>query len=359
VYEFFPESYEQARAKFLASAAAAGAELFTVFHPLRGRDGEALATDLARIGPRNATKALLVLSGTHGIEGYCGSGIQSAWMAVGSAVKPASDTAIFLAHAVNPYGFSWERRVDESNVDLNRNFIDFSQPLPKNLVYADLHHALCPVTWDEETLATTQAVIDNYAAEIGETALRQGVTGGQYQFPDGIFYGGQSPAWGRRTILDLVTQHLQEVGLLAVVDLHTGLGPHGYGERICDFPRGTRERTWSDEIYGTDMTCFYDGNAVSAELQGEILSGLTRALPDTLTSAVALEFGTVARPEVRLAIRADNWLHLNGELDSPKGRAIKEQIRAAFFPRTKTWCGQVTRRAFETFDLALRALDRA
>ena len=28
-----------------------------------------------------------------------------------------------LLHALNPFGFAWRRRVNEDNVDLNRNFL--------------------------------------------------------------------------------------------------------------------------------------------------------------------------------------------------------------------------------------------
>ena len=36
--------------------------------------GEALCTDTAWLGPRDASRALVVIAGTHGVEGFCGSG---------------------------------------------------------------------------------------------------------------------------------------------------------------------------------------------------------------------------------------------------------------------------------------------
>ena len=356
---YFSDRYAQARSRFLAAAEACGAEVTTYAHPLKGREGEDLAMELARIGPAHATKALLILSGTHGIEGYCGSGTQSAWLSEGAWKKRSEDTAIFLVHAVNPYGFSWQRRVNEDNVDLNRNFVDFAQPLPANPGYAELVAALCPKTWDEETQRAGQIALDAYAAKHGAAAMIQAVSGGQYEFPEGIFYGGQAPSWSRRSLFDILDRHFMQVRTLAVVDLHTGLGPKGYGERICDAKRGSKERTWTEELYGDDITCFYDGTSVSAEIQGDILIGVTRALPQALVSAVALEFGTVPREEVRLANRADNWLHLYGDVTSERGQAIKAQIRDAFYPKSAPWCEKVTQRAFETFDLALNALKDA
>src|SRR5512137_2013681 len=77
----FAQSYAEARAKFLAAAAAAGLDVQSHPHPLLGRDGEALAMDVARFGPADAPALLLISSACHGVEGYCGSGVQNALLA--------------------------------------------------------------------------------------------------------------------------------------------------------------------------------------------------------------------------------------------------------------------------------------
>ena len=93
------------------------------------------------------------------------------------------------------------------------------------------------------------------------------------------------------------------------------------------------------------------------ELTGFNVLGMEAALPgDTALTAVALEYGTIPSPEVRLALRADNWLHLHGETDSAQGRAIKEQIRAAFSPDKDDWKEMVWTRALETQRRALEGL---
>ena len=65
---------------------------------------------------------------------------------------------------------------------------------------------------------------------------------------------------------------------------------------------------------------------------------------------------TIPTPQVRLALCADNWLHHHGDLESAQGRAIKEQIRAAFYPDTADWKEKVWERAVETQRLAIRGL---
>ena len=72
----FAASYAKARVKFLEAAATAGLTIASLNHPLPGRDGETLAMDVARSGPPDADKLLIVSSACHGVEGYCGSGVQ-------------------------------------------------------------------------------------------------------------------------------------------------------------------------------------------------------------------------------------------------------------------------------------------
>ena len=83
------------------------------------------------IGHSVADKLLIVSSACHGVEGYCGSGVQvfalhdAEWM----AKARAQDVTVLYIHALNPYGFSHIRRTTHENVDLNRNFHDFSQTI--------------------------------------------------------------------------------------------------------------------------------------------------------------------------------------------------------------------------------------
>ena len=75
VVEAFSPSYALARQKFLRGCVAAGLAVDTHPHPLKGRDGEELAMDVAYDGPADAQQLLMVTSACHGIEGHCGSGV--------------------------------------------------------------------------------------------------------------------------------------------------------------------------------------------------------------------------------------------------------------------------------------------
>src|SRR5262249_9055808 len=119
---YFSDTYSAARDKFHVAVAKAGGQPAAVAHPGPGLAGAALSTDAAWFGPRNAERVLLLVSATHGVEGFCGSGCQIGWLETGGPQRLPKDMGALVIHAINPHGFSWLRRVTEDNVDLNRNF---------------------------------------------------------------------------------------------------------------------------------------------------------------------------------------------------------------------------------------------
>ena len=111
VSEYFANTYSGARAKFLAAASTAGANL--THHRLpkyRGPENEELFVDVAMLGPQNPENLLVLISGTHGVEGFCGSGCQVGYLTdqLYEALSPTSGS--MLIHALNPFGFAWFRR---------------------------------------------------------------------------------------------------------------------------------------------------------------------------------------------------------------------------------------------------------
>src|SRR5207245_3820848 len=217
-------------------------------HRLLGRDGEALAMDVVIDGSRDACRLLIITSACHGVEGFCGSGIQNALLRDSQWRQAAADAgvAVLYIHALNPHGFSWWRRVTQENVDLNRNFHDFSKPLPANPAYDDIAGPLVPPTWPPSDLINAKTM--RLLQEQGMDALQAVVSVGQYDHPEGLFYGGRNPTWSNRTLRHVLRDHGQRCERLAWIDLHTGLGPKGHVERIfaCtdDDVELTRARAW-------------------------------------------------------------------------------------------------------------------
>ncbi len=356
VSQYFSADYAEARRKFLGAAQAAGARVEHHENPSRGPEGEALFADTAWLGPEAARNVLVTISGTHGAEGFCGSGVQVGWLETGLHADLPADTALLQIHAINPHGFAWIRRVTEDNVDLNRNFVDHAGPHPDNPGYRDLAEVLCPAEWNDSVIAETEAQLAAYGEREGGHALQMAISGGQYSHPDGIFYGGRQDTWSRRTLLDILGRLAAGAEQVAIIDYHTGLGPRGYGERICAHLPDSGALKRAEQWYDGDMTCPSLGTSSACELNGVNLQGMERALSGTAVTGIALEYGTLPTPQVRRALRADNWLHVHGDPGSPKGRAIKAEIREAFYQDADDWKQMIWDRAVETQRLALAGM---
>lgn len=359
VAEAFSATYAEARRKFLQACVAADLTVETHPHPLKGQDGEDLAMDVAYDGPADATQLLIVTSACHGIEGYCGSGVQvfalhdAEWR---SKAREAG-VGVLYVHALNPHGFSHGRRVTQENVDLNRNFLDFSQPKPVNAAYAKLHALLLPDEWppSPKNQADVAAWIDKH----GAAAYQAAITGGQYQFDDGMFFGGTAPTWSNRTFRQVLRDHATGAQRLAWIDLHTGLGPSGIGERIfaCrdDKAAYTRANAW----WGTPeapVTSIYDGSSTSAFLTGLMWSAMYDECPQAEYTAIALEYGTLPIMEMMGALRADHWRYKHPEAPVELADAIRAQIRDAFYTDTDTWKAQIIRQARQAMFQAVNGL---
>ena len=354
--DHFSQSYAQARTKFLAAADAAGLDVASHIHPLRGRDDETLAMDVALDGPADARAVLIVSSACHGVEGFCGSGVQIALLrdAEWLATQRASGVAVLYVHALNPHGFSWWRRVTHENVDLNRNFHDFSQPLPGNPGYDEIAALLVPATWppSDEVAARVQQLID----ERGEAALQAAISGGQHAHPQGLFYGGVNPTWSHQTLRQVLRDHGQRCERLGWIDLHTGLGPNGHGERIfaCrdDAAAMARARAW----WGVDVTSIYDGSSSSARLTGLMWLSAYQECAQAEYTGIALEYGTQPMLDVMTALRADQWAENHPEAPLTQRRQLKQQIRDAFYTDTDEWKQRIVEQAIEAAHQALRGL---
>ena len=351
----FAPDYASARQAFLAAAAAARAHTESFAHPDRGLNGEDLSVDLAWIGPRDAARVVVGISGTHGVEGLYGSGCQVSQLARAQSLPP--DSALLLIHAINPHGFSWLRRVNEGNLDINRNFIDFTRPVPANASYDQVHALILPPDFSEQRMAEVQAALHAFIARIGQRAAAFAITGGQYTHADGIFYGGTELCWSNRTLARIAGDYLQQARAICVLDHHTGLGPTAHTELICRHPPDSVGLALARQWFGADVTSPQSGESESAVIDGNVRMAFVGLCPQAQVVALALEVGTVAQDRVLAALIADNWVHHRGDPQSPLAARVRDQMRAAFFVDDADWRDTCHARAMTIYRQAFEGLN--
>jgi len=353
----FPPTYAAARRAFRSAADAVGARLDGRAIPARSPRDEELTIDTAYLGPDLPGRVLVLSSGIHGVEGFAGSAIQHAFLTRGwDPDRWAPGVGVLLVHALNPYGFSALRRVNESNVDLNRNFVRHPEGHVANPGYAALRDVINPRELTPETDAACRERLRAHAADHGPSALQDALTRGQYEWAEGVQFGGTREEASARLMREIAVDGTRDAGEVLWLDLHTGLGPSGEVELISEYAPGAPEFERARQWFGPAARSTVGGDSVSVPLCGTIERGIEAALPGRRVTPLAAEFGTVPAARTFWAMRADNWLHRHGDPSSARGRRIRAELLEVFCPADPAWRRQVLEVAREVLRLAAGAL---
>ncbi len=349
----FPGSYAAARQRWLTQLNKLSRQTHCRPYPCDGAgpQREQLVTDTLWIGPEDAAKVLVLLGGTHGIEGFAGSAVQIDMLALiadGLVVIPA-DTAVLMVHALTPWGYAWQRRCDADGVDLNRNSVDFSRPLPENKDYDLLRNILYLAD-----AAARQIALTEFEQQHGRVALEKAISAGQYSDPSGPFYGGKAPAHGKLVCEDLIRQYALQHRNLAVIDLHTGLGSYGYGEIICDHQPDSTATRIAQNWYGDSVALPLLGTSSSVPKTG-LLDYVWHAIMNDRSCYITLEFGTFSTDQLFEILRRDHQLWAQAE-NLQARLAHQKVMRRHFCPNDQAWQEMVLFRARQVIAQALHGV---
>lgn len=330
--QWFSPSYQDARARFRAAVAA---------HPHLQDQGalpvvDDCTVDWAWTGTPNAQDALVYTSGLHGIEGYVGGAAQLVLLARGE------DVPVLWLHGLNPWGMAHFRRVNESNVDLNRNFLpDGAAYQADDAAYAQLDALLNPPQPPGVDLFLARAAVN--VMRHGMASLRNAVARGQYSFPRGIFYGGQRAEATTAVVRSFLTQQLATRRRVVHVDLHSARGPRGDYVAFLEGKGDPTVLARAQPVYGRRLRAWTAGSADGYEMRGGMLPELQRLLPNVRYDALTLEFGTRSDLAVVAALRAENQAFFYGQ--ARQDHPARAAMRAAFYPNDAAWQARVVAHA--------------
>ena len=357
----FSPDYATARERFRLAAGARGARVEARSIEARSASGDELTIDVAYLGPDAPETVLALSSGLHGVEGFAGSAVQHQLLTEQlDGLRLPDGGGLLLVHALNPFGFDGLRRVNESNVDLNRNFVSHPDGHVANPDYEELYDAINPVRMDDaEADAALVARLMAWGQEHGLARLQAALTVGQYIHPEGLQFGGSRDEDSNRLLRELAPAETRGAEHVGWIDFHTGLGPFGEVEMISESPPEApdfqRARAW----WGETVQSTVSGDSVSAAVHGALEVGLAEALPGRALTAATAEFGTHDPVRVAQALRADNWLHQHGDLESRQARDIKRELVEVFRPDDRAWEASVLEIGARLIEQALAGLGSA
>ena len=323
----FHPSYEEARASFRRMSTEAGGTLHSweIIPPNVGQT-EGLTIDAAVFGV--GPKSLVISSGLHGVEGFAGSAIQLQLLKTGLP----EGVRVVLLHALNPFGMAMIRRVNENNVDLNRNFLS---PDERYTGSSDGYQRLNPMLNPERPAGGLEFYLLSTIWQIlrhGFNTLKTAVVGGQYDFPKGLFFGGARLERGPAMLLSKLPPLLEGSESIVHIDFHTGLGKQGTYALLVDTDAGSAEHLDLRDQYGERVQPWDADNGVAYQIRGGLPAAMTRLLGST-TTVITCEFGTHPALKVLEALRVENQTtHWGGDPEKAKAGLLE-----AFRPRSKKW----------------------
>jgi len=353
--DYFQESYNDCRAAFLEDVRVLTetydqAESFAIQVP--GKMDEDLFVDLLYVPPLDSSDKLLVLSsGVHGIEGFTGSAVQQMFLNEILGPEVLSEMGVLILHGVNPFGFKHKRRVSENNVDMNRGSgLDASLFDSKNNGYGSLYEMLNP-----QGKASSGSLRSRFFYMIAiskmmkesMSVLRQAILQGQYEFPEGIYFGGTDFEPQIDSLQDILPAYFSEYKTILTIDLHTGYGSrrvlHLFPNPVED--DAIKEKTeFVFEGHSIDWGDSGDFYSISGGFADAFLSNVN---PDATYLYMVFEWGTFDTEKTFGSLKAlqqiiiENQGYQYGYTNEAQERKIKENILEAYYPSSEAWRSEV------------------
>ena len=343
----FYTEYEDIRSHLQQLSASLGAESYS--HAID--EGDGLYIDTFYLAPSQEQQDLIILTtGVHGIEGYIGSVMLDVFFGEVYPTLDTDHTGILVVANVNPYGMKYMRRYNENNVDLNRNFIlDWETfDLSTNKEYPKVDRFLGPTgkignaLWHEA----------GFYLSLGKTAITEGANtisdallGGQYEYPQGVYYGGTDDEASTVFLKDVFTQCLESsYENIVHIDIHSGYGPR-YDMVIFNSIYETMTEAESQAAFGYDHIIAHDSEAFYVTT-GDTTDFFYRLADskgtDKTLFSTCFEFGTIGDEffDTILSLKYtvdENRDHWYPTTNKTSAEIVRQNYLELFYPTETQW----------------------
>jgi len=346
---YFNESYDEARKEFRLKSDELilkypGTKKFDI--PVLCSKDTNLTIDFCFIpGSESADKIIILSSGIHGLEGYTGSAVQLFFMDNYISNEFLAKTSILLIHGVNPYGFKYTRRVTENNVDLNRNSdIDKKLYQLKNEGYPKVYDLINPKGKVKAgSLANRFFFIKAIKGIVKESmpVLRQAVLQGQYEFSEGMFYGGNNFEPQIKDLIPIIDTICDPYKTVFAIDLHTAWGERG---KLHLFPNPVEEpvRKRMETIF-EGFHIDWGGSDDFYTFSGDFAGYIGKINNDKIFIPMLFEYGTMDSQTTIGSIKSlhimilENQGEQYGYISDKDFKKVKDDFMEMYYPSSEAW----------------------
>lgn len=355
---YFKESYVECRQSFLSELTKLRMEYKNVQIGSIQVESEldtGLSVDWLYVPAQIKREKLLILtSGLHGIEGYTGSAIQLMFLDRILEEAYLDSISILLIHGLNPFGFKYDRKVTENNVDLNRNcVIDNNFQAYTNDGYGKLKDLLMPegpVALNNFRNRFFHLVAINKIVQESMPVLRQAALQGQYEYEEGIYYGGNRYEPQIEAVESILKTVISEHDIILNIDLHTAYGKRGNLHMFLN--------PVDDSVSLRNISAIFDTSKVdwgSAEdfytINGEYVGWVGDMAGGTVYIPMLYEFGTMdiqktfgSLKSIQVMINENQGVNY-GYKDKKVEAKVKSDFREMYYPSSHAWRSKVLKDA--------------
>lgn len=350
--EYFFESYDEIRAHLkerVADLKNSGIDVEVSEYAVDASD-DLYIDNIYLPATEKDTNLIVLTTAVHGMEGYIGSVMLDVFF---DDIYPTLDTkktGVLVVANVNPYGMKYMRRYNENNVDLNRNFIiDWDEhDMASNKDYPEVLNFLQPkgkignAFWNEVGfyLSLAKEAITSGADKISDALLT-----GQYEYPEGVYYGGNgdeiSTAYLKGVFKDCLNSDYENI---VHIDLHSGYGPR-YNMVIFNSVYETMTEAETIEAFGYNNIIAYDSESFYATTGDttDYFYRLRNAMgSDKELFSTCFEFGTIGDAffDTILSLKytvEENRNHWFPTKNKVTAEVVKEHYYELYYPTETAW----------------------
>ncbi|MEW6716980.1 MAG: M14 family metallopeptidase [Chloroflexota bacterium] len=365
----FPENYEASRGRFRKNLA----RVQTMWPNAQLSQHRLASSEDLTIDWIHATalkqndKVFVLTTGEHGIECYVGSAMLQRFIEMYLHQLDPNDTGLLLVHAINPWGMKHRRRTNRFNVDLNRNFVWNPEDLDLtfNPGYDDLNSFLNPQSPIPSLFWRQLGILLQLARHLlskGKDSLREAVLLGQYRYPKGLFFGGDTIQEETALIRGLYQNVLGQYDHMVHLDMHTGYGPR-YQMSLVNSVLEERGSAQLSQIFDYPLIV-----AVNTEefyfIRGDMIDYVytlrDKIFPQKRLYATSFEFGTYGESDLAMIrnlriVILENQLHWHGTSMLEVEKRVRYLFGELFAPQGADWRAKAVADADRAFQGILRS----
>ncbi len=290
---YYSRDYFSARQHFLDASSRLGLEHHALHIHAPSPNSEPLTIDITVAGAAKPATALVLSSGVHGVEGLFGSAVQRAFLEqLAAKWRPPNGAAVIFIHAVNPFGFAWQRRFNENNVDLNRNFLLAEEQYAGSPPLSGAFRSAMTPTRPRTRFGFWTARMALLALQHGIQSFWETLPVGQYDYPDWLYYGGGGPQQSSQALESFLPTLLDDAHEVVHLDFHTGLGKWANCELLVSESEGLDNCAWWLEHFDGDLVRKLKSFTRAYEIRGGFGPWLRALFPNSRYRYATAEFGT-------------------------------------------------------------------